>query len=70
MMTRTKLVLLWIVCALIAAAIVYVGIDDPELEQRTYCQNVKEGIWPDYEGTYKQECGGKDPPKFHENLTK
>lgn len=63
----------WLIVAIVVAAlalVAIVGIDDPELEQQTYCQNVKEGVWPDYEGTYKQECGGKDPPHFNENLAK
>ena len=21
-----------------------------------YCQNVKDGVWPDYEATYRKEC--------------
>jgi hypothetical protein len=41
-----------------------------DLEQRQYCNNVRDGLWPDYRKTYKAECGGEEPPKFHEDLTK
>lgn len=59
--------------ALIVAGVVIVGIadkQDAELEQQTYCQNVREGVWPDYHHTFKDECGGKDPPHFNEDLAK
>lgn len=26
-------------------------------DQREYCENVRTGYWPDYRGTYEQECG-------------
>lgn len=58
----------------ILTAFIVVGImdkQDAELEQQRYCNNVRDGVWPDYEpGRYKLECGGKNPPKFHEDLTK
>lgn len=47
-----------------------VGTNEPALEQTEYCRNVAEGIWPDYHGTFKEECGGENPPKFNEDLTK
>lgn len=43
---------------------------DVEAETREYCNNVRDGVWPDYAHTYKQECGGKDPPKFNGNFAK
>lgn len=59
---------------LIGACVVIVGImdkQDAELEHKAYCNNVREGVWPDYKpGRYKDECGGKDPPPFNEDLTK
>ena len=57
----------------IIAAVIVVGMmdkQDAELEQQRYCNNVRDGVWPDYHGTFKDECGGKDPPKFDESLTK
>ena len=61
------------VAGLVAAAAVLgcMGPDELELEQQQYCNNVRDGIWPDYErGRFKSECGGEDPPKFREDLTK
>lgn len=56
---------------LIAACVIVVGMmdkQDAELEHQRYCNNVRDGVWPDYEpGRYKDECGGKDPPKFNPN---
>lgn len=43
---------------------------DADLEQGQYCRNVAAGNWPDYEGTYKQACGGRNPPRFTADLTK
>lgn len=30
--------------------------EDKLLELDMYCQNVHTGVWPDYEGIYKEEC--------------
>lgn len=47
------------------------GPDEVELEQQQYCNNVRDGIWPDYDkGRFKSECGGENPPKFDPDLTK
>lgn len=57
----------------IALAVIIVGMCDKqaqEAEHNQYCNNVREGVWPDYRETFKAECGGKDPPKFREDLTK
>jgi hypothetical protein len=37
---------------------------DVDLQQDSYCKNVAAGIWPDYEGTFRESCGGKTAPKF------
>lgn len=29
---------------------------DEVRQQIAYCENVKAGVWPDYDGTYKTEC--------------
>lgn len=47
-----------------------VGKDEVEVERDQYCRQVRDGYWPDYRGTYREECGGKDPPKFNADLTK
>lgn len=29
---------------------------DEDIQAAQYCYNVKHGIWPDYEGSYKKDC--------------
>lgn len=35
--------------------------EDLQAEQERYCEMVKAGHWPDYQGTYRSECL---PPKI------
>ena len=30
--------------------------EDQQAEQEHYCEMVKAGFWPDYQGTYRREC--------------
>ena len=30
--------------------------EDQQAEQANYCEMVKAGYWPDYQGTYRREC--------------
>lgn len=30
--------------------------EDEQAQAALYCHNVKTGVWPDYEGTYKNFC--------------
>ena len=30
--------------------------EDAKAEEALYCSNVKNGVWPDYEGTYAKVC--------------
>ena len=30
--------------------------EDQQAEQEHYCEMVREGLWPDYRGTYRAEC--------------
>ena len=34
--------------------------EDQQAEQERYCEMVKAGYWPDFQGTYRRECR---PPK-------
>ena len=34
--------------------------EDQQAEQAHYCEMVKAGFWPDFQGTYRRECL---PPK-------
>lgn len=60
------------VCAviLIMWAVIRMEARRDDLDQREYCNNVRDGLWPDYRHSFKAECGGKEPPEFHEDLTK
>jgi len=46
----------------VLAVIVAIGIvgnmdyKDEVRQQIAYCENVKAGVWPDYDRTYKTEC--------------
>lgn len=48
--------------AILALVLLMFGIvgkwdfEDEELQAVSYCENVKSGLWPDYQGTYKSEC--------------
>lgn len=37
--------------------------EDALAQQALYCDNVKSGVWPDYEGTYVSECEKTHGPK-------
>lgn len=71
---RSEIAMLWAVLTVFALAMVIVGKmerTDAKLNQLQYCNNVRDGVWPDYErGRYKLECGGNEPPPFNEDLTK
>lgn len=40
--------------------------EDAKAEEALYCSNVKNGVWPDYEGTYAKVCEAEygKPKKF------
>lgn len=48
--------------AILAALVLLFGLaghmdyEDQQAEQARYCEMVKEGFWPDYRGTYRDEC--------------
>lgn len=65
---KSKAVLIGALVVLALALLALVGEDEADESQRIYCENVRAGVWPDYEGTYQAECGGEKPPKFNENL--
>ena len=45
--------LLWI----IASTMEYSDAQRAEIE---YCQHVRDGLWPDFKGTYKPDCEGEE----------
>jgi len=49
----------WIIAALLIVAMGIVGHFDAEEASRQeaeYCYNVKTGLWPDYQGNFKEIC--------------
>lgn len=55
----------------IVAALGLVGAmdaEDAEAQAALYCDNVKSGLWPDYEGTYVSECEKTHGPKKVEKV--
>ncbi len=40
--------------------------EDAKAEEALYCSNVKNGVWPDYKGTYAKVCEAEygKPKKF------
>lgn len=40
--------------------------EDAKAEEALYCSNVKNGVWPNYEGTYAKVCEAEygKPKKF------
>ena len=43
--------------------------EDAKQEEISYCENVKSGVWPDYEGTYVSECEKEHGPKKVEKVS-
>lgn len=50
------------VAAIAAALALLLGLagqmdyEDQQVEQGNYCDMVKAGYWPDFQGTYRHEC--------------
>jgi hypothetical protein len=59
----------WLIAIAVFLAVGLVGrmdFEDEVREQIAYCENVKAGLWPDYEGTYAKVCEAEygKPKKF------
>ncbi len=54
------------IAAIATALVLLLGLaghmdyEDQQAEQAHYCDMVKAGYWPDFQGTYRRECR---PPK-------
>ena len=50
------------VAAIAAALVLLMGLvgrmdyEDQQADQAHYCEMVKAGFWPDFNGTYRDEC--------------
>lgn len=48
---------------IVLAALAAVGcmdFEDAKIEERQYCDAVREGLWPDYRGIYQDMCSTGD----------
>lgn len=58
-----------IIIVLLVVAFGFVGhfdYEDAKEQEALYCSNVKNGVWPDYEGTYDEACAKEFGPKKKE----
>lgn len=53
---RLRYLLLAIVGIILFIVSQNMAYNDVLEQQRQYCQNVKDGLWPDYNHTYEKEC--------------
>lgn len=57
----------WLIAIAVFVAVGLVGrmdFEDEVRQQIAYCENVKAGVWPDYDGTYKTECTAEKLEEF------
>ena len=57
----------WLIAIAVFVAVGLVGrmdFEDEVRQQIAYCENVKAGVWPDYDGTYKAECTAEKLEEF------
>jgi len=60
MITRLEAFALGIALFIVFGAVGRWDFEDEKVAQAQYCDMVKAGHWPDYQGTYRRECL---PPK-------
>lgn len=53
-MVRNIAIIVGIVLAL--GIVGHMDFEDAQQEEISYCENVRDKVWPDYNGTYKSEC--------------
>lgn len=61
----------WLIALAVVVVIGVVGnmdYEDTVREQLSYCENVKAGVWPDYDSTYKTECTPERIAEFQKIL--
>ena len=60
-MTKTQSTIALLVILALFGLVGQMDYDDAVDQQAQYCAMVKAGHWPDYQGTYRNECR---PPKI------
>ena len=60
MKTGLEAAALWIALLIVFGLVGHWDFEAQRADQAQYCEMVKAGHWPDYQGTYRRECL---PPK-------
>lgn len=53
---RIESALMWLAIVLFMGIVGRMDADDAQLQQDQYCDMVKAGYWPDYQGAFRREC--------------
>ncbi len=63
---KAKTVLIAVAVVALFGIVGHFDYEDAKQEETSYCENVKSGLWPDYEGTYAKVCEAEygKPKKF------
>lgn len=51
-----KNVFIGLAIGLLLGVVSSMDYEDAKAEEALYCDNVKNGVWPDYDGTYADVC--------------
>lgn len=51
-----RLAVIVVILGLLFGVVFRLARDDMLRDQAYYCEMVKAGVWPDYQGTYQHEC--------------
>jgi len=63
-MKQVAVVFLLLVLVAVFGVLGEMDRNDAVIEQAHYCSMVADGYWPDFHHSFKDECGGSEPPKY------
>lgn len=66
-MTAEMKAFIWAMLVSLLFVVGYMDFEDQARQAAYYCKNVKEGVWPDYNGLYKDQCE-ENAPDFQKSL--
>ena len=63
---KAKTVLIAVAVVALFGIVGHFDYEDAKAEEALYCSNVKNGVWPDYDGIYADVCEAEygKPKKF------